>query len=155
MAKLECPICGSTFTKSLLNAWTEDICSNCYRNPERRQDFSTSKIKPGRSVQGNKIASFETDLSELNDAAEEVIKFSRVFKRIGDVLNTINYIATGVLVIFVVIAISSKQIQGLYILAAGILILVLWAIAWIQTGFLRGLSAFFLMKGLKQKTDLE
>ena len=155
MAKLDCPICGRTFSKSVLNAWTEDICSNCYRNPEKRQLSNNSKLVPARPVQKEKTESVETNLSELNEAAEEVIKFSKVFKKIGDVLNTINYVASAVLVVFVVIAISSKQIQGLYILFAALLILVLWAVAWIQTGFLRGISAFFLMKGLKQKADLE
>jgi hypothetical protein len=155
MAKLECPICGNTFTKSMLNAWTEDICSNCYRNPERRQQFIELNAKPVRDSHNKKVETYDSQLSELSKAADQVIKFSKVFKKIGDILNTINYVATTILIIFVFIAIFSNQIDGLYILFAVLIILVLWALAWVQTGLLRGVSAFFLMKGLRQKIDLE
>jgi uncharacterized membrane protein len=111
--------------------------------------------KPVRDSHNKKVETYDSQLSELSKAADQVIKFSKVFKKIGDILNTINYVATTILIIFVFIAIFSNQIDGLYILFAVLIILVLWALAWVQTGLLRGVSAFFLMKGLRQKIDLE
>ena len=93
--------------------------------------------------------------SQLNSAANEVVRFSTVFKSIGDTLNVLNYIFIGIIVLALLIILFTGNASGWLFLGALLFVLVVWIISWIQTGLLRGISSFFLMRGLRELKDLE
>jgi hypothetical protein len=91
----------------------------------------------------------------LNSAANEVVRFSKVFKSIGDTLNILNYVFIGIIVLSLFILLSAGNASVWLFLGAILFVLVVWIISWIQTGLLRGISSFFLMRGLRELKDLE
>jgi hypothetical protein len=93
--------------------------------------------------------------SQLNSAANEVVRFSKVFKSIGDTLNILNYIFIGIIVLSLLVILFTGNASVWLFLGAILFVLVVWIISWIQTGLLRGLSSFFLMRGLRELKDLE
>jgi hypothetical protein len=93
--------------------------------------------------------------SQLNSAANEVVRFSTVFKSIGDTLNVLNYIFIGVIVLSLLVILFTGNASVWLFLGAILFVLVVWIISWIQTGLLRGISSFFLMRGLRELKDLE
>ena len=93
--------------------------------------------------------------SQLNSAANEVVRFSTVFKSIGDTLNILNYIFIGIIVLSLLIILFIGNASVWLFLGAILFVLVVWIISWIQTGLLRGISSFFLMRGLRELKDLE
>jgi hypothetical protein len=45
--------------------------------------------------------------------------------------------------------------SGWLFIGAILVVLIVWVISWIQTGLLRGISSFFLMRGLRELKDLD
>jgi membrane-anchored glycerophosphoryl diester phosphodiesterase (GDPDase) len=67
---------------------------------------------------------------------------------LGSILNVLNYVV-AVLLLSATFAISSTAANGGLALLAGIgATIILWGIGWIQVALFRGISAFFLMRGL-------
>jgi hypothetical protein len=90
----------------------------------------------------------------LKMASEKVIKISSVFSTLGSVLNVANHFL-AVLLMCATLAISSSAENGGLALLAGIgLTMVVWGFGWIQVALLRGLSSFFLMRGLAHLKSL-
>ena len=50
---------------------------------------------------------------------------------------------------------STAANGGLFLLGGFILAVLLWGVGWLQVALLRGLSAFFLMRGLSQLRTLK
>jgi hypothetical protein len=93
--------------------------------------------------------------TQLGNAANEVIRFSKIFKSIGDTLNVLNYIFVGLMILALILLAALDAASGLVFLSGLMLILVVWVISWIQTALLRGLASFFLMRGLRELKDLQ
>ena len=90
----------------------------------------------------------------LKMASEKVIKISSVFSTLGSVLNIANH-AIAVLLLCATFALSSSAENGGLALLVGIgLTMVVWGFGWIQVALLRGLSSFFLMRGLAHLKSL-
>ena len=92
---------------------------------------------------------------KLKDATNKVIRFSSIFDRLSSLLNVFNYIVAVVLASASFLLGTSGENGGLTLLLGLLTTLVVWVIGWIQVALLRGLSAFFLMKGLAQQMALE
>lgn len=88
----------------------------------------------------------------LKSAAENVVRFSSLFQTLGTVLNILNYIFPIAAFLILVYIVSWMGVDpGWLYFAIGIpVIAVSWLIGWFQIAFLRGLSAFFLMRGLSE-----
>ena len=93
--------------------------------------------------------------AQLGSAANEVVRFSKIFKSIGDTLNILNYIFIGVMILALVLVAASGSASGMVFFAGILFILLVWVISWIQTALLRGLASFFLMRGLRELKDLQ
>lgn len=90
----------------------------------------------------------------LKMASEKVIKISSVFSTLGSVLNIANH-AIAVLLLCATFALSSSAENGGLALLVGIgLTMAVWGFGWIQVALLRGLSSFFLMRGLAHLKSL-
>lgn len=136
----------------------EGLCSNCRKIVpwsklndmpiEARDRINTSGLNPSPE---SEIKSLQ---AQLKTATEKVIRISSIFDRIGSVLNVINYLIALIFLCASFIVASSGPNGGL-VLGAGLLITALvWLAGWLQVAILRGLSAYFLMKGLAQKDSL-
>ena len=93
--------------------------------------------------------------TQLGSAANEVVRFSKIFKSIGDTLNVLNYIFIGVMVLALILVAASDSASGMVFFGGILFILLVWVISWIQTALLRGLASFFLMRGLRELKDLQ
>jgi hypothetical protein len=111
-------------------------------------DSSTAGGSGGSQVmQGIPVRDSSID-ERLKTASEKVIKISSVFSSLGSVLNIANHVL-AVLLLCATFALSSSIENGALALLAGIgLTMLVWGIGWIQVALLRGLSSFFLMRGL-------
>ena len=86
--------------------------------------------------------------NRLRLASEKVVKISSIFEMLGNVLNIVNYVV-AVIILCVTFAVgSTAENGGLFLLGGSILAVLLWGVGWLQVALLRGLSAFFLMRGL-------
>jgi hypothetical protein len=92
---------------------------------------------------------------QLRNSANEVVRFSKVFKSIGDTLNVLNYIFIGISVVGLLLLLFAGATSGWLFIGAILVVLIVWVISWIQTGLLRGISSFFLMRGLRELKDLD
>ena len=90
------------------------------------------------------------DKTNLRNASEEVIKISKIFKNIGDWLNILNYAVAALLVALAFFLGSQADNGGITLLLGLLSALIIWGIGWIQIAILRGISAYFLMKGLSE-----
>ena len=98
----------------------------------------------------------KVDLSgQLRNSANEVVRFSKVFKSIGDTLNVLNYIFIGISVVGLLLLLIAGATSGWLFIGAILVVLIVWVISWIHTGLLRGVSSFFLMRGLRELKDLD
>ena len=93
--------------------------------------------------------------AQLGSAANEVVRFSKIFKSIGDTLNVLNYIFIGVMILALILVAASGSASGMVFFGGILFILLVWVISWIQTALLRGLASFFLMRGLRELKDLQ
>ena len=93
--------------------------------------------------------------TQLGSAANEVVRFSKIFKSIGDTLNVLNYIFIGVMILALILVAASGSASGMVFFGGILFILLVWVISWIQTALLRGLASFFLMRGLRELKDLQ
>lgn len=93
--------------------------------------------------------------AQLGSAANEVVRFSKIFKSIGDTLNVLNYIFIGVMILALILVAASGSASGMVFFAGILFILLVWVTSWIQTALLRGLASFFLMRGLRELKDLQ
>jgi hypothetical protein len=118
---------------------------------EVETETSTSKKTP-RDLQrtDGSIGSLNTPSVDkrLKEASEKVVRISSVFGTMGTVLNICNY-GLAIILLCATFALSSYAENGGLALLVGFLITVLvWGLGWMQVALLRGLSAFFLMRGL-------
>ena len=135
-----CLTCGKLLNWENAHVW-EDA-----QNQDTDSKFVPTKF-PDRS-------SLKADLPyQLKNAAKDVVRISRIFKSIAEILNLLLYISIGLSVLISTILFTSGRVSaketGWEILIA----LIIWVLAWIQVGLLRGLSAFFLMRGLSELRD--
>jgi hypothetical protein len=93
--------------------------------------------------------------TQLGNAANEVVRFSKIFKSIGDTLNVLNYIFIGIMILALILVAASGVASGMVFFYGILLILVIGVTSWIQAALLRGLSSFFLMRGLRELKDLQ
>ena len=93
--------------------------------------------------------------TQLGNAANEVVRFSKIFKSIGDTLNVLNYIFIGIMILALILVAASGTASGLVFFGGILLILLVWVISWVQTALLRGLATFFLMRGLRELKDMQ
>ena len=92
--------------------------------------------------------------NRLRLASEKVVKIASIFEKLGSVLNIVNYVV-AVIILSATFAIgTTAENGGLFGLGGLLLAVVLWGAGWLQVAFLRGLSAFFLMRGLAQLKSL-
>jgi hypothetical protein len=76
------------------------------------------------------------------------VKIASIFEKLGSVLNIANYVV-AVIILSATFAIgTTAENGGLFLLGGFILAVLLWGVGWLQVAFLRGISAFFLMRGL-------
>ncbi len=66
-----------------------------------------------------------------------------------------NYVLAVALLSATIAISSSAENGGLYLLGGLGATVFIWGIIWIQVAVLRGVSAFFLMKGLDLQRELE
>jgi len=137
-----CTSCGKVLS------WDKDLDWEAAGGDENISESIPSKLP--------KRAAPKADLSvQLRNSANEVVRFSKVFKTIGDTLNVLNYIFIGISVLGLIFLLFVGAASGWIFLGAILVILIVWVISWIQTGLLRGISSFFLMRGLRELKDLE
>ena len=86
--------------------------------------------------------------NRLRLASEKVLKISSIFEMLGNVLNIVNYVVAVVILCVTFALGSTAENGGLFLLGGFILAVLLWGVGWLQVALLRGLSAFFLMRGL-------
>lgn len=139
---------GTCSTCSKLLSWETNLDWESAANEETSYSEVPSKY-PKKSPPKANLS------SQLNSAANEVVRFSKVFKSIGDTLNALNYIFIGIAVLFLLILLFTGNASVWLFLGAILFVLVVWIISWVQTGILRGVSSFFLMRGLRELKDLE
>ena len=138
----------------------DGTCSSCGKllSWDKDLDWQAADDAVSESIPSKlpkRIAS-KVDLpTQLRQAANEVVRFSRVFKSIGDTLNVINYIFIGLSVLGLIFLFAAGATSGWIFLGSILVILIVWIVSWIQTGLLRGISSFFLMRGLRELKDLE
>jgi hypothetical protein len=83
------------------------------------------------------------DISEVgNAAAKRVNYYGTLFDKIGSILNVLNSIGAGVLLILLFFL----DLQGLYVLLGILVIAVLWGFSYLQTSIIRGLASYFQMR---------
>ena len=132
-----CAICAKPAPWHRLNSTSKEPVSETSKSK-----IQLSTQKQGITQDGNSID------KKLKEASNRVIKISSVFGMMGSVLNVMNH-GLAVLLLSVTFALSSSAENGGLALLAGIgITLLIWGIGWIQVALLRGLSAFFLMRGL-------
>ena len=104
----------------------------------------------------NKVTTESESLdNRLRLASEKVVKISSIFEMLGNVLNIVNYLV-AIAILCVTFAIGSTvENGGLLLLGGSLLAVLLWGVGWLQVALLRGLSAFFLMRGLSQLRKLK
>ncbi len=138
----------------------DGTCSSCGKllSWDKDLDWQAADDAVSESIPSKlpkRIAS-KVDLpTQLRQAANEVVRFSRVFKSIGDTLNVLNYIFIGLSVMGLIFLFAAGATSGWIFLGSILVILIVWIVSWIQTGLLRGISSFFLMRGLRELKDLE
>jgi hypothetical protein len=77
-----------------------------------------------------------------NEAALRTERYSTLFDNIGNVMQIVNTVAAGILIVPGFFIPGSGWIKAAYWLVIGIL----WALAYVQTALIRGLSSYFQMK---------
>lgn len=136
----------------------DGICTICSKPaPWHRLKQSDEISQPtSRTPSGSKSSQVKREIfiressidERLKFASEKVIRISSVFSTLGSVLNVTNNVL-AVILLSATFAISSSVENGGLALLAGIgIAVVVWGIGWIQVALLRGLSSFFLMRGL-------
>lgn len=136
----------------------DGICTICSKpapwhrlNQSVEVSETTSRTASGRKGTQAKKESLVRDSSieeRLKMASEKVIKISSVFSTLGSVLNIANH-AIAVILLCATLALSSSAENGGLALLVGIgVTMAVWGFGWIQVALLRGLSSFFLMRGL-------
>jgi len=137
-----CLTCGKLLSWENAHVW-EDT---------QNQEFESKSVPtkfPDRS-------SLKADLPyQLKNAANDVVRISRVFKSIGLTLNVLSYIFISLFVLICIILFITGRVSGVETGWEIAIALILWVLIWIQVGLLRGLSAFFLMRGLRELKDLQ
>ena len=138
---------GTCITCSKLLDWNNTELDNVLPE-ESFADTEDSKL-PTKPIQ-------RIDLpSQLRNAANDVVRFSKIFKSIGDILNILNYVSIGLMLLALTLFVASGAASGSIVFPGLLLILAVWVILWLQTALLRGLATFFLMRGLRELKDLE
>ena len=125
----------------------DGLCTLCEKPvPWHRLSESTSAPTDERVIH---IASEPESLdNRLRLASEKVVKIASIFEKLGSVLNIANYVV-AVIILSATFAIgTTAENGGLFLLGGFILAVLLWGVGWLQVALLRGLSAFFLMRGL-------
>jgi hypothetical protein len=113
-------------------------------------------VAPEVSKIPTRLSAPKADLpTQLGNAANEVVRFSKIFKSIGDTLNVLNYIFIGIMILALILVAASGTASGLVFFGGILLILLVWVISWVQTALLRGLATFFLMRGLRELKDMQ
>jgi hypothetical protein len=97
--------------------------------PEVRNEESVGRTLEGQWKKGNQ-------------AALRTEKYSTLFDNIGNIMQIVNTIAACILIVPGFLIPGPWWIKALYWLAIGIL----WALAYVQTALIRGLSSYFQMK---------
>jgi hypothetical protein len=83
------------------------------------------------------------DISEIGTAAAKRVKYyGTLFDKIGSILNVLNSIGAGVLLILLFFL----DLQGLYVLLGILVIAVLWGFSYLQSSIIRGLASYFQMR---------
>jgi len=83
------------------------------------------------------------DVSEVGTAAAKRVKYyGTLFDKIGSILNVLNSIGAGVLLILLFFL----DLQGLYVLLGILVIAVLWGFSYLQSSIIRGLASYFQMR---------
>jgi hypothetical protein len=83
------------------------------------------------------------DISEVGTAAAKRVKYyGTLFDKIGSILNVLNSIGAGVLLILLFFL----DLQGLYVLLGILVIAVLWGFSYLQSSIIRGLASYFQMR---------
>jgi hypothetical protein len=132
----------------------DGLCTFCDKPvPWHRLSESASIPTPERLIP---IESESTSLdNRLRLASEKVVKISSVFEILGNVLNIVNYLVAVVILCVTFAVGSTVENGGLFLLGGSLLAVLLWGAGWLQVALLRGLSAFFLMRGLSQLRTLK
>ena len=131
----------------------DGLCTICAKPvPWHRLSENTSVPTSERL---NQIPSESESLdNRLRLASEKVVKISSIFEMLGNVLNIVNYVVAVVILCVTFALGSTAENGGLFLLGGFILAVLLWGVGWLQVALLRGLSAFFLMRGLAQLKSL-
>lgn len=132
----------------------DGVCTICAK-PVPWHRLSGNASVPTSEI-SNKIPSESESLDyRLRLASEKVVKFSSIFELLGNVLNIVNYVVAVVILCITFAIGSTVDNGGLVLLGGSILAVLLWGVGWLQVALLRGLSAFFLMRGLSQLRTLK
>jgi hypothetical protein len=132
----------------------DGLCTICSK-PVPWHRLSGNASVPTSEI-SNKIPSESESLDyRLRLASEKVVKISSIFEVLGNVLNIVNYVVAVVILCITFAIGSTVDNGGLVLLGGSILAVLLWGVGWLQVALLRGLSAFFLMRGLSQLRTLK
>lgn len=125
----------------------DGLCTICSK-PVPWHRLSGNASVPTSEI-SNKIPSESESLDyRLRLASEKVVKISSIFELLGNVLNIVNYVVAVVILCVTFAVGSTVDNGGLFLLGGSLLAVLIWGAGWLQVALLRGLSAFFLMRGL-------
>ena len=132
----------------------DGLCTICAKPvPWHRLSENASAPTSERVIH---IASESESLdNRLRLASEKVVTISSIFEKLGNVLNIVNYMIAVVILCVTFALGTTAENGGLFLLGGFILAVLLWGVGWLQVALLRGLSAFFLMRGLSKLRTLK
>lgn len=132
----------------------DGLCTICSK-PVPWHRLSGNASVPTSEI-SNKVPSESESLDyRLRLASEKVVKISSIFELLGKVLNIVNYVVAVVILCVTFAVGSTVDNGGLFLLGGSLLAVLIWGAGWLQVALLRGLSAFFLMRGLSQLRTLK
>ena len=133
----------------------EGDCDRCGKKISAERIASLSGVSSAKLLINNETQSggspvnvgitriVPVDISEVgNAAAKRVNYYGTLFDKIGSILNVLNSIGAGVLLILLFFL----DLQGLYVLLGILVIAVLWGFSYLQSSIIRGLASYFQMR---------
>jgi hypothetical protein len=121
-----------------------DKCDRCKKQiaPERLNTLpkeSPTDLSAGKSSTPN---SLKVSVDEGVEAARRVKKYGTLWDQIGSVINVLNSIGAGILLILLLIS----GIEGKIILLGIVAIAILWGLSYLQISIIKGLASYFQMR---------
>jgi hypothetical protein len=119
-------------------------CDRCKRKiaPERLEILPTeeaTKVPTGKLSTAN---SLKPGVDQGVQAAIRVKKYGTLWDKIGSVVNVLNSVGAGILLILLLVS----GLEGKIILLGVVVIAVLWGLSYLQISIIKGLASYFQMR---------